>query len=293
MVLEGRYRLDFVVSRGGMGVVFGATDLVRDEPVALKILSGEVWGDSSIRARARREGALIARVEHPNIVRLRRAGTTIEDVPFLVMEYLDGRSLRQMMEAQSPLGMARIVDILRQVTAGVGAVHEAGLLHRDVKPDNVVLVLDPLRRGQDLVKIVDFGIAGELGEGGRDRRRLTHPGVLLGSPRYMAPEQLFGDPVDVRTDLWAIGALAFEMLTGKIPLDGLTLNEILRKKAMESVPRVVDVGHGHGCPPALEAVVLCCLEREPDLRYSSADELGLALERVAEQLSARARREAV
>ncbi|MEL7059837.1 MAG: serine/threonine-protein kinase [Acidobacteriota bacterium] len=280
-LVHGRYRVGRRVGIGGMGEVYRAEDLSDGRPVALKVVQPALLGSAKTRRRFDREVEMTGRVDHPNVVRLldffelaaRRPGETAR--PCLVMEFLDGETLADRLSEAGQLAPSEIEAILRQVAAGLDAAHAAGIVHRDLKPDNIFLVRD----AADALRVVvtDFGVARGTGLGFGDNsddsgvQSQTATGVLLGTPDYMAPEQLELETALPQSDLYALGLIAFEALAGRPPfLDGAPL-EVLFRRVEEPAPPLSDFVER--CPPPLERVVARCLELEPEARYERARDL--------------------
>ncbi len=253
-----RYRLNRPLGRGGMGEVFAATDLELRREVALKRLAEPYATDDVARRRFLREAWALARVNHPNVVAVFDVGEH-GDRPSFVMELLHGRSLAQRLEAEGPLPPAEAVSIARDVAAGLTAVHAGGIVHRDVKPSNVIITDD------GTVKILDFGIA-RLD----DVTRLTRTGQAFGSPTYMSPEQLTGDggAVDGRADLYALGCVLFEMLAGRPPFTGDEPISVSFRKVHEPPPPLDAIRPG--LTPELAALVGRLLAKDPNDRPGDA-----------------------
>ncbi len=279
------YAIDAKLGEGGMGTVYRARDTVLGRIVAIKVLSPDAEGDPEMASRILREAKATSRLNHPNIVTVHefaRAG----DVDFIVMEYVDGQSLAGHIPPGG-LPLDRVVDHASQIASGLAAAHEAGLVHRDVKPGNVMIT----RSGQ--VKVVDFGLARELPPAPDAETRavsaewMTRHGTLVGTVGYMAPEQMAGATADARSDVFALGALMFEMLTGERPFKGHTVWDTLQATLAGDAP---DVGlRRPDTPPELARIVTRALARRPEDRYSSAAELadGLAALRTKDGADAR------
>ena len=255
-----QYELGELLARSGMASIFKAVDGDTGAQVALKIPHPQLESDVVFFERFKREEEMGQRLEHPNIVKVLKPRE--KSRMYIAMEYVDGRSLRSIIQSDAPLPDARALDIARQVTGALGYMHAEGGVHRDIKPENILLTAD----GQ--VKILDFGIA--LDE---SKRRLTWAGTstTLGTPDYMAPEQIGGRRGDARTDVYAVGIMMYEMLTKNLPFQSSNANALLRAKASEDpkppsyfVPRL---------DPALDAIILKAIQRQPRDRYPGAADL--------------------
>jgi hypothetical protein len=257
-LLKNRYRLGRVLGRGGMCIVYQAWDTRLQRDVAIKRLEPPLNQDARTRARFDREGRALARLSHPNLVTLIDRGSTETD-EYLVFEYVEGRSLKDIIK-EKPLDLQTFGRIAGQLAEGLSAAHLAGIVHRDVKPQNILID----RQGH--AKITDFGIAI-----GPDWTRVTRAGSIIGSARYMSPEQVRSKPVDQRSDIYSLGVVMYEMLAGKPPFDGANMPEIARQHLGSPPPPLSrwrsDV------PPGLEKVIMKCLEKLPADRFMSMDEL--------------------
>ncbi len=260
-MLGERYRIIGLLGKGGMGEVYRADDLKLGQTVALKFLPKAVSGDEALLARFHAEVRLARQVSHPNVCRIYDIGE-IEGRHFLSMEYVDGEDLASLLKRIGHLPVDKTIDIARQLCAGLHAAHERGVLHRDLKPANVML------DGRGRVRITDFGLAVAT----EDAATL---GEISGTPAYMAPEQLAGKPASVRSDLYALGLVLYEIATGKRPFDALTLAEMRRKHEEETPAAPSNLLAGFD--PAVEHVILRCLEKDPRARPSSAVQVAAAL----------------
>jgi eukaryotic-like serine/threonine-protein kinase len=265
-VLADRYDIKSYIGEGGMGTVYLATHVEIGKQVAVKVLHPVYSRMPDVVTRFRQEARAASKIGHPHIVDVYDSGTTSDGSVYFVMEKLDGVDLAEVLDAEGTLAVERAIDIGTQVCEAVAAAHEAGIIHRDLKPENVFLTS---REGTpDFVKILDFGIAKsvELEEHSK-RERLTYPGVAMGTPEYMAPEQAAGQSADRRADIYAVGALIYEMLVGQPPHSGENLMAVLRRKATEDVkpPRSIRPE----VPEELERLVLWALSFKPEDRPQS------------------------
>jgi serine/threonine protein kinase len=257
--LAGRYRIAGLLGVGGMGMVYRAEDEELGLPVAVKVLRPDLAEDRRRLTRFKQELVLARRVSHPNVVRTHDLGSD-GDLVFLTMDFVAGRSLGELLAAEGRLPVERAVAIARQLAAALAAAHEAGVVHRDLKPGNVLI--DEAGRAA----ISDFGIARALGSAGP-----TIPGSVVGTLDYMAPEQALGGEVDGRADLYALGILLYEMLTGDLPFAGGSSMEMLAQR-LTGAPRDLRASRAE-VPPHLASVVRRLLQREPARRHQSAREL--------------------
>ncbi|HEY7439820.1 MAG TPA: protein kinase [Acidimicrobiia bacterium] len=257
-VLAGRYRLESEIARGGMGTVWRAEDPLLAREVALKTLDPVLGRDEQTRARFRREAIAAAAVAHPNIVATYDTGQDADDA-FIVMELVEGRTLRQVIDAMGPLPIARAADIAYQVADALSVAHARGLIHRDIKPGNVLVQAD------GRVKVTDFGIA-KATDGADDE--LTRHGTVVGTARYLAPEQVDGGNVDARTDIYSLGLVLSEMLTGSPPFPGDSdIGTAVAR--LTSPPRPIALDRPD-VPSGLEHIASRALCRAPDERWQNA-----------------------
>ena len=279
---DNKYRLDEKLGVGGMGTVYRATHLLIDRPVAIKVLNSRFVEDEAAQIRFRREARAAGRLQHANAVTVTDFGTTADGHVYIVMELLEGRTLRDVLAHDAPLDTARAVSLMLQISAAVGAAHEAGIIHRDLKPANIFVVQRP--NAPASVKVLDFGIAKLAAEALEedDHMTLTQMGVMIGTPRYMSPEQCDGVQLTPAADVYSLGIILYEMLTGITPFIGSTPLAVAMKHS-SSPPRppseiVATV------PPAIEGVVLHALEKNPNHRPANANEFHRELFNTAERL---------
>ena len=259
----GRYTLDEELGRGGMAVVHLARDRELEWPVAVKILDESLAADEAFVRRFRREATTAARLAHPNVVQIYDFGEEDERL-HIVMEFVDGVALDDLVRRDGPLPLARVLDLAGQSCRGLQYAHEQGVVHRDVKPANLLL------RRDGILKIADFGIA----RAGGEATQLTSAGTVLGTASYLAPEQAAGKPVTSRADLYALGAVLYELLTGTPPRKIETLAQLagIAEEPIEPIrERAPDA------PEHVEATIMRCLARNPDYRPASAADLAASL----------------
>jgi serine/threonine-protein kinase len=280
-VVGGRYFVRRLCGEGGMGRVYEAEHTDIGKRVALKILHPAYSQTPDLVERLRREARAASKISHPNVVDVTDSGTTPDGAFFFVMEYLEGIELGELIFKEGKLPLARALHIGSQICRALQAAHQANVIHRDLKPENVLILS---RDGQkDFVKVLDFGIAKsgtdgdeeDKGKDGKAPRRLTHPGMTMGTPEYMAPEQAAGRPADPRSDIYAAGGLIYEMLAGKPPYEGKNFMEILHKKANTQPASLTTIRDD--VTPALDALVLRTLAKDPAERPQSMEELGRLL----------------
>jgi serine/threonine protein kinase len=273
-VVDTRYELRRLIARGGMSLVFEAHHKFTRRAVALKLLPRELRGKREVRGRLLREAYALAAVRHPGFVEVLDAGVCGEHGPYVVLEMLEGRTLDGILAARRRLPIADAVQVARQVCDAVSHANARGVVHRDVKPSNVFVARSEI--GEETVKVIDLGVAAvaeaHLHE---HEQKLTQAHEVVGTPEYMAPEQLWGREVDARSDVYAIGMSLFECLTGEVPYVG-SYPEVLVQVA--NAPGPPDVrGARADVPPALAVVIETALEKEPSARFQTAAELGRAL----------------
>ena len=259
--VDNKYRIEQLLGRGGMGAVYRARDVRLDRLVAVKVVRAELLGDPEARRRFRREAQIVARLQHPAIVSVFDFGTFVDGGAYLVMELVRGEDLRRVLQREGRLEPHRALPILSTVCAAIEAAHREGVLHRDLKPENILLP------GGDIeAKVLDFGVAKVIDERqpapAEAATMVTAAGMIVGTPAYMAPEQLRAGTVDARTDVFSLGVIAYEMLTGDLPFGRNSLADVVLAHA-RGVPPMV------GVAPALDRAVRAALEPEPDRRPAS------------------------
>ena len=265
LVVDGKYRIEQLLGRGGMGAVYRARDERLDRLVAVKVVRAELLGDPEARRRFRREAQIVARLQHPSIVSVFDYGTFAGGGAYLVMELVRGEDLRRVLQREGRLEPERALKILSAVCSAIDSAHRDGVLHRDLKPENILLP----GSGVD-AKVLDFGVAKVMHDdrAGASRRdggtRLTAAGMIVGTPAYMAPEQLHGVVPDARSDVFSLGVVAFEMLTGDLPFGRGSLGELVLAHA-----RGVPTPPSNTMPPALDHAVRAALQPDPDRRLPS------------------------
>ena len=271
VALLDRYQVLERIGDGGMGTVYLAEHTAILKKFAVKVLSPELSVRPDHVDRFMREARSASMINHPNVVEITDFGATPDGQPFFVMEYLQGKDLSQVIAEAGSLPWKRVRAIALQLCHALQAAHDQGVIHRDMKPGNVVLV----KRGNtpEHVKVLDFGIAKVLGEA--EVKGLTQSGTVVGTPEYMSPEQGWGQPVDHRGDIYAVGVMIYELLTGKIPFSGATMMEILNRHMFE----VPDIKMPN-IPEEVGAIILKAMQKDRALRFQSMNELGAAIEAV-------------
>ncbi|HEY6550451.1 MAG TPA: protein kinase [Solirubrobacterales bacterium] len=269
-ILSGRYEIGDRLGSGGMSSVHQATDLILERTVAVKILAEHLSDDERFVERFRREALAVAKLIHPNIVQVYDTG--IDDGRhYIVMEYVQGRSGAQILQQQGPLNGETTAEIGAQACAGLDYAHRRGIIHRDVKPGNLMVVGGPVGGGEMTVKLADFGIARAV-----EQTRITQVGSVVGTAAYLSPEQVRGEEATPATDVYALGVVLYQFLTGRLPYEGSTLAELaVRQQNERPLPPST---YNDEVPEALGAAVLRALEGDPARRYASASELAGGLQ---------------
>lgn len=279
--LDGRFRIVDVIGKGAMGKVYRAVQLPLNRAVALKVLDSRYGAgrEESFKQRFLVEAALTSKLNHPNTVRVVDYGSTKDGLFFLAMEYLDGETLEKLL-SRGALPWHRVLSIGQQMARALREAHELGVVHRDLKPANVVML--HADDDTDFVKVLDFGLVKSFVEGHElEGRAITQQGMLMGSPPYMAPEQGEKNRADPRSDIYSLGTMLYEMLTGKPPFTGGGALEVVLKHVNHPVPPLVTPNKFEAVPEALKAIVMKCLAKSPMDRFQSMDELILALQDVS------------
>jgi len=271
-VLSERYRILRKLGEGGMGVVYLAEHVVIEKKLALKVLFPDLTRRADLIQRFMQEAKSASRIGHENVIDITDFGQSPEGYVFIAMEYLSGQDLGQLLKAAGLLSWQRAQPIVVQIVKALRAAHERGIIHRDMKPENIFVT--PRDDGREFVKVLDFGIAKVMGLD-EDVPRLTRTGMIFGTPEYMSPEQAQGQSVDHRVDIYAVGCIMFHILTGRVPFQADSFMGILSKHMMEAPepPRSLNPA----IDPAIEAVILRAMEKDPAKRFQSMRELLQAL----------------
>ncbi|HTE66150.1 MAG TPA: serine/threonine-protein kinase [Candidatus Binatia bacterium] len=272
-ILDARYQVMKKLGEGGMSYVYLAKEISSGETVAIKVLSPRLASDKSSVERLRREAGLAMRLDHPNVCRILRLGESEDGLIYLVMPFLKGELLSDREVRGGPMDVAMAVVLLQEMCAGLHHAHELQIIHRDLKPENVMLVPED-DGGPDHAVVMDFGLA-------KERRadpaiaKLTATGIILGTPEFMSPEQIRGKPLDARSDIYALGIVAFEMFTGKLPFQGRNAQEMMiaRLRGQPTPIRQLRAD----TPSAVEKALTKALQTNPDDRYNTAVEFAEAL----------------
>jgi len=276
--LAGKYRIEELISEGGMGSVYRGTHVLMDKKVAIKVLRSSLAADDTIVARFSREAKAASRIAHPHALSVTDFGESENGIVFLVMEYLDGETLKNVIRKEGPMPLNRVVEIMRQVGGALDAAHAEQVIHRDLKSDNIMLME---ANGGDWAKVLDFGIAKIQERVGGYDPGITAPNLIIGTPQYMSPEQCSqSSELDSRSDIYSLGVILYEMLIGHVPFTGESPTAIMMKHLQEKPPSVLE--EREDIPASVGAVVARTLAKNPDHRYQSAGELVDALTKAAE-----------
>ena len=269
-VLAERYHILKRIGEGGMGRVYLGEHVKMNRQCAIKVMSPALVNDAESASRFAREASSAARIIHPNVAAVFDYGES-DGLVYLVMEYVDGEPLSRLLAREAPFAIERAVDLARQIADGLGAAHELGIVHRDLKPDNILVTRS--KSGREVAKVVDFGIAKAMQEGAGEA--LTRTGLVIGTPEFMSPEQLLGDPIDARSDLYALGCILHLMLTAAPAFDAPTREQMIKRRLSENPPHAQELDPG--IPDSIDRVIVKLLARTPDDRYGSAAEVRDAL----------------
>ncbi|MFQ3639391.1 MAG: protein kinase, partial [Chloracidobacterium sp.] len=279
--LDGKYYIEAKIGEGGMGAVYRARHTLMDAVLAIKVLHPSLVSDATSVARFQREAQAMARIRHSNAIAVSDFGVTEDQINYIVMELFEGESLRKVLEREKKLPYTTAIAIARQVCGALEAAHRSGVIHRDIKPENIFVAPQP--DGAYLVKVIDFGIAKIVADTSKGGPPLTRQGMIIGSPHYLSPEQCTGQELDARSDIYSLGIVLFETLTGKVPFTAVTPVAVALLHANEPPPSMRSLNPD--IPEALDQLVLSALAKSKQDRPSSAREFGEELERVARLFS--------
>jgi predicted Ser/Thr protein kinase len=271
-VIDGKYELVAKLGEGGMSVVYRARRAHIGDDVAVKILLGKFVKDDAALARFRREARAAAMLRHPNVITIHDFGETDDDhaPAYIVMEFVRGTPLRELLKSENHLSVERAVRLMRGICAGVSAAHRQGVVHRDLKPENILVVAPEDDFEFESVRVVDFGLAKLLADAGG----AGPAGTVVGTPYYMSPEQGMGEPLDTRSDVYSLGAMFYEMLSGKRPFDGDTVSGVINRHLYEPPP---PLSASLGIPRRISMGIMQALAKDPDDRPQTAGDLARLL----------------
>lgn len=276
-ILAGKYRIDRLLGAGGMGVVLLATHLELDAQVAIKVVRDEFARNEEVVARMLFEARAVAKLKSSHVVRVLDVARLDSGAPYIVMERLEGSDLAQVLVEGGPMPVQEAVDYVLQACEGLVEAHALGIIHRDLKPEN--LYRASTREGS-VVKVLDFGISKEIGVAGgtslSPRSVMTSAGYAVGSPYYMSPEQMRAQEVDARADIWSLGAILYELISGRCPFEGESL-PVVCASVLNDVEAAPLASLAAGVPQGLSAVVACCLQKKREERFETVQELVAAL----------------
>lgn len=267
----GQYQILALIGEGGMGTVYKAKQVATGKIVALKVVHRQLCSKNSTVMRFQQEARAAASLNHPNTTSVHHFDTTDDGVPYFCMDYVDGKSLSALIESEGALPLERAKDLFLQICAGLQHAHAKGVVHRDIKPSNVLVARDD--DGRDLVKIVDFGIAKILDAEGAGFKTITETGSVMGSPAYMSPEQCRGARVDTRSDIYSLGCVMYETLTGVPPHVGANPLDTIYRHLNDEPRSMSEIASHAPVPAGLEAIVRNAMAKDPDQRYQNVGEL--------------------
>ena len=276
--LDKRYKIERKLGEGGMSFVYLATDIATQEQFAIKVLSEALSQDANAMARLRREAALGMRLAHPNVCHIMRLGETEDGLVYVVMPFVNGEILADRNNRLGHLPLADTVKFVKDMASGLKVAHELKIVHRDLKPENVMICR--ARDGVEYAVVMDFGLAKERKAEG-ELQKLTATGIILGTPEFMSPEQLRGKPLDPRTDIYSLALMTYEMLTGKLPFQGRTQQEMMIARLRSDPIPIRRMRPEFDIPEAVEKVLNKAMSRSPDDRYQSVLEFAEALDQAA------------
>jgi hypothetical protein len=280
-IVAERYHILKKLGEGGMGTVYLAEHVKMGRKAALKVMNPGMNTDADAIARFNREAANASRLNHPNVCAIYDFGETSDGLIYLAMEFIEGESLTSLIEKNGSLAAPRAATIVHQAADALAVAHDYGIVHRDLKPDNIMIAKD--RDGADVVKVVDFGIAKASSS---DAQKVTKTGLVVGTPEYMSPEQLAGDKLDGRSDIYSLGLVAFNCLTGLLPFPSETAQEAMIMRLTDHPKTLAEMRPEIEWPAELQAVMDKVLARDADERYQKSDEFGRDISKAVENMPA-------
>lgn len=290
MIIRNKYEILDRIGVGGMGVVYRARHLTFNEICAIKIVTDQIAGDSNFLQRFQKEAVVTRKLRHPNAVRVDDFDYTDDGRPFIVMELVVGQNIGEILQEQGPFRVPRAVRIVTQVARALAVAHKLGVVHRDIKPGNILLTTD--EQGQETAKVLDFGIAKLREAAGEGSPGMTMTGMVVGTPLYMSPEQFIGkkagDEIDGRTDLYSLGVVLYQMVTAQLPFEGDTLYSLMMQHVEGTVRPPREVAPELQIPESLSSLILKAIDKSRDQRFQTAEEMIVALDLVAKEVAANA-----
>jgi serine/threonine protein kinase len=280
MIVRNKYEILNRIGVGGMGVVYRGRHLTFNEFCAIKIVNDDIAKDANFLQRFRTEAIVMRKLQHANAVSVEDFDYTEDGRPFIVMELVEGKNLGQVIQEEGPLSVPRAIRIARQVAQAIGVAHKLGIVHRDLKPGNIILAVD--QHGQEIAKVLDFGIAKLREVPGAARPEMTMTGMVLGTPSYMSPEQFMGkkagEGIDGRSDIYSLGVVLYQMVTAQLPFGGETPLSLMREHLQGEVPPPHELKPDLHVPVSLSQVILKAMEKSREKRFQSAEDLVAALD---------------
>jgi eukaryotic-like serine/threonine-protein kinase len=287
MIIRNKYEIIARIGIGGMGAVYRGRHVTFNEPCAIKIVNDSIAGDTNFLQRFQTEAVVTRKLRHPNAVRVDDFDYTEDGRPFIVMELVEGKNVGEVLQAEGPFAVTRALRITTQAARALGAAHNLGFVHRDIKPGNIILTTD--EQGQEIAKVLDFGIAKlRQAAAGDPQSGMTVTGMVVGTPLYMSPEQFMGKKtgeIDGRSDIYSLGVVLYQMVTARLPFDGDTLFAVMMKHMEGNVQPPHELTPELGIPESLSAVILKAIDKSRDQRFQTADEMIAALDQVASEFS--------
>ena len=288
MVIRNKYEILARIGIGGMGAVYRGRHVTFNELCAIKVVNDSIAGDTNFLQRFQTEAVVTRKLRHPNAVRVDDFDYTDDGRPFIVMELVEGKNVGEVLQEQGPLLVPRALRIATQTARALGAAHKLGFVHRDIKPGNIILTID--EQGQEVAKVLDFGIAKLRQAAGDAQSGMTMTGMVVGTPLYMSPEQFMGKKaageIDGRSDLYSLGVVLYQMVTARLPFDGDTLYAVMMQHMEGNVRPPHELTPELGIPASLSQVILKAIDKSREQRYQTAEEFIAALEHVAEEFPA-------
>src|SRR5580700_178861 len=283
MIIRNKYEILGRLGIGGMGVVYRGRHLTFNEVCAIKIVNDVIAGDANFLQRFQTEAVVTRKLRHPNAVRVDDFDYTDDGRPFIVMELVEGRNIGEILQQEGPFRVPRAVRIATQAARALGVAHKLGVVHRDIKPGNIILTLD--EQGEEIAKVLDFGIAKLREAAGTDQPGMTMTGMVVGTPLYMSPEQFMGKKaageIDGRTDIYSLGVVLYQMVTAQLPFEGDTPYSLMMQHLQGTVRPPHELVPDLHIPESRSEVILKAIDKSRDLRFQTAEEFIAALDEVA------------